>query len=102
MSLPSDTTNDQDKEIWLTYKVLRGHMEDVYDLCWSPNSMNLISGSVDNTAIMWDVHKGKSMCILSDHKSFVQGVAWDPQNQFIATLSTDRYTSISSEANYFL
>lgn len=66
-------------------------MEDVYDLSWSPNSLNLISGSVDNTAMVWDVLKGKSLSILSDHKGFVQGVAWDPLNQYLATLSTDRY-----------
>lgn len=86
-----DATNDQDKEIWLTMKILRGHMEDVYDLSWSPNSMFLISGSVDNTAMVWDINKGKSMHIYSDHKGFVQGVAWDPKNQYLATLSTDRY-----------
>lgn len=85
-----ENTNEQDKEVWITLKVLRGHMEDVYDLSWSPNSLFLVSGSVDNSAMIWDVHKGKSMAILSDHKGFVQGVAWDPKNQYIATLSTDR------------
>lgn len=85
-----DTTNEHDKEIWMTFKILRGHMEDVYDLSWSPDSLNLISASVDNTAMVWDVLKGKSQCILSDHKNFVQGVAWDPKNQFLITLSTDR------------
>lgn len=69
-------------------------MEDVYDLSWSPNSINLISGSVDNTAMVWDVQKGKSLSILTDHKSFVQGVAWDPKNQLLATLSTDRYMRV--------
>ncbi|XP_052859847.1 chromatin assembly factor 1 subunit B [Anopheles cruzii] len=86
-----DTTNEQDKEIWLTLKILRGHMEDVYDLSWSANSAFLISGSVDNTAIVWDVMRGKSQAILQDHKGFVQGVAWDPQDKYVATLSTDRY-----------
>lgn len=71
-------------------KTLRGHLEDVYDLCWSADSLALISGSVDNTAIVWDVKKGKHKAILSDHKGFVQGVAWDPKNKFLATLSTDR------------
>lgn len=85
-----DNTNDSDKEIWITLKILRGHREDVYDLNWSSNSLNLISGSVDNTAMIWDVAKGKSTAVLSDHKGFVQGVAWDPLNQFVATLSTDR------------
>ncbi|XP_041770590.1 chromatin assembly factor 1 subunit B [Anopheles merus] len=86
-----ENTNDQDKETWLTMKILRGHMEDVYDLSWSANSQFLISGSVDNSAIVWDVQRGKSQAILQDHKGFVQGVAWDPQNKYLATLSTDRY-----------
>ncbi|XP_067634310.1 chromatin assembly factor 1 subunit B [Eurosta solidaginis] len=89
-----DSTNEQDKEVWIVLKVLRGHMEDIYDLSWAPNSQFLVSGSVDNTAIIWDVQKGKSMGMLRDHKSFVQGVAWDPKNQYIASLSSDRYLRI--------
>ncbi|XP_030768428.1 chromatin assembly factor 1 subunit B, partial [Sitophilus oryzae] len=83
-----------DKEIWIVNKVLRGHKEDVYDLSWSIDESKLISGSVDNTAIIWDINKGKLDHILSDHKGFVQGVAWDPKNQIIATLSTDRVCRI--------
>lgn len=85
-----DATNEQDKEIWLTLKILRGHMEDVYDLSWAPDSLSLISGSVDNTAMIWSIETGKSKGILTDHKGFVQGVAWDPANKYFATLSTDR------------
>ena len=51
------------KENWSIVKVLRGHLEDIYDLCWSPDSNFMISGSVDNTAIVWDVQKGM-MCSL--------------------------------------
>lgn len=87
----TDSANDQDKETWLTYKILRGHLEDVYDLSWAPNSLQLISGSVDNTAMVWDIARGKSQAILREHNSFVQGVAWDPQNQLLATLSSDRH-----------
>ncbi|EDW71991.1 uncharacterized protein Dwil_GK10714 [Drosophila willistoni] len=90
----ADGHGSQDKEVWLTLKVLRGHREDIYDLSWSPNSLFLVTGSVDNTAMMWDVHKGKSLAILDDHKGYVQGVAWDPCNQYIATMSTDRHLRI--------
>lgn len=86
-----DDGSDADKEIWLTFKTLRGHMEDVYDLSWSQDSQFLISGSVDNTAIVWDVQKTKSCAMIKEHKGFVQGVAWDPLNKFLATLSTDRF-----------
>ncbi|KAK3917922.1 Chromatin assembly factor 1 subunit B [Frankliniella fusca] len=80
---------EANKESWIVLKILRGHLEDVYDLCWSPDSTSLISGSVDNTAIVWDIHKG-SRAILQDHKGFVQGVSWDPKNDLLATLSSDR------------
>lgn len=48
----------ENQENWTVLKILRGHMEDVYDICWSPDSCQLLSGSVDNTAILWDVSKG--------------------------------------------
>ena len=41
----------------------RGHIEDIYDLQWSPDGNNLISGSVDNSAIIWDVVKGMCMAL---------------------------------------
>uniref|UniRef100_A0A1Y1LVS8 CAF1B/HIR1 beta-propeller domain-containing protein n=1 Tax=Photinus pyralis TaxID=7054 RepID=A0A1Y1LVS8_PHOPY len=83
-----EETNDE--EVWLVTKILRGHKEDVYDLSWSPNEMKLISGSIDNTAILWDFSKGQTEYILSDHKGFVQGVTWDPKGDFIATICSDR------------
>ncbi|XP_067010569.2 chromatin assembly factor 1 subunit B [Anabrus simplex] len=82
--------SDANKEQWLTVRILRGHVEDVYDLSWSLDSSNLISGSMDNSAILWDVAKGRNIGILKDHGGFVQGVTWDPKNKYVATLSSDR------------
>ncbi|XP_015590249.1 chromatin assembly factor 1 subunit B [Cephus cinctus] len=87
---PLDSEENQNKEHWKSWKVLRGHLQDIYDISWSPDSTSLISGSVDNTAILWDIQKGKNIGIISEHKGFVQGVAWDPGNQYVCTLSTDR------------
>jgi len=39
---------------------------------------------------------GKSLTIFSEHKGFVQGVAWDPKNQFVATLCSDRSCRVFS------
>ncbi|KAB5576849.1 hypothetical protein PHYPO_G00203250 [Pangasianodon hypophthalmus] len=77
------------KESWNVVKTLRGHIEDVYDLSWTSDGNFLVSGSVDNTAIMWDIQKGQKICIFNDHKSYVQGVSWDPLGQYISTLSCD-------------
>ncbi len=48
------------KENWSVVKTLRGHLEDIYDLCWSCDSCRIITGSVDNSAIVWDVLKGET------------------------------------------
>ncbi|XP_064628393.1 chromatin assembly factor 1 subunit B-like isoform X2 [Lineus longissimus] len=90
---------DDNKETWNVTKTLRGHIEDIYDLCWSPSGKYMITGSVDNSAILWDVHKGKSMAILKEHGSFVQGVAWDPLGKYVATLSCDRCCRIFNIAS---
>ncbi|XP_042894256.1 chromatin assembly factor 1 subunit B-like isoform X2 [Penaeus japonicus] len=86
----AEDSEKENKEHWNVLKMLRGHLEDVYDLSWSKCSQFLISGSVDNSAILWDVGKGKNIALLNDHKGFVQGVAWDPQGQYVATLCSDR------------
>ncbi|XP_011865116.1 PREDICTED: chromatin assembly factor 1 subunit B [Vollenhovia emeryi] len=95
-SPPSGDT--ENKEQWTSWKVLRGHIEDIYDISWSPDSNSLISGSVDNTAILWDVQKGRKTALLTDHKGFVQGVSWDPRNQYVCTISTDRHCRLISIA----
>ncbi len=48
----------EDKEVWTALNILRGHGSDVYDLCWSSDSKHLISGSTDNTAIIWHIPSG--------------------------------------------
>ncbi|KAK4474741.1 hypothetical protein MN116_001866 [Schistosoma mekongi] len=40
-------------EIWIPCRSLRRHLEDIYDVCWSPDERALISGSVDHSIIIW-------------------------------------------------
>jgi chromatin assembly factor 1 subunit B len=76
----------------------------VYDLAWSPDGEYFIAGSTDNTATVWKASSGESLifqqrsnisgeCVfaLREHTHNVQGVAWDPLNEYIATQSSDRY-----------
>ena len=37
---------------------------------------------------------GQKISIFNEHKSYVQGVTWDPLGQYVATLSCDRYVSM--------
>lgn len=81
---------EEDAERWRAMAMLRGHREMIYDLAWSPDSQNLISGSVDNTAILWDVARASVLETIDDHQHFVQGVAWHPLGGIVATQSSDR------------
>jgi len=36
----------------------RGHLEDILDISWSKDSATLVSGSVDNSIIVWSVSTG--------------------------------------------
>lgn len=78
---------------WRRKTVLRGHTDDVMDLAWSTDGTALLSGSIDNKGMIWDISEKKIGTIvahLANHKHFVQGVAWDPHQQFVMTQSADR------------
>ncbi|KAK9134583.1 hypothetical protein Syun_013913 [Stephania yunnanensis] len=77
-------------QTWKVLKTLSFHRKDVLDLQWSTDGAFLISGSVDNSCIIWDMNKGSVHQILDGHSHYVQGVAWDPLGQYVASLSSDR------------
>ncbi|VDM31609.1 unnamed protein product [Hydatigera taeniaeformis] len=97
--LPGDNGDEsRSLENWLPLRSLRRHLEDVYDLCWSPDGTALISGSVDQSVILWHLDlsaevTSSGICksvVLRDHKHYVQGVAWDPLGVYVVSLSSDR------------
>ncbi|CAI0428117.1 unnamed protein product [Linum tenue] len=77
-------------EVWKVLKNLSFHRKDVLDMEWSVDSAFLISGSVDNSCIIWDINKGCVHQMLDAHLHYVQGVAWDPLGKYVASLSSDR------------
>jgi len=82
-----DTDN---KENWVVYKMIRFHLDDVYDLSWSPCSQFLLSGSVDNAAIITNVHKNSKVAHFAESRGYVQGVSWNSVHSLVSSLSSDR------------
>ena len=64
--------------------------QEIYDLAFSPDGKRVLTGSVDHTANVYDVATGQLIHTIAEHTNYVQGVAWDPFNQYIATQSSDR------------
>jgi len=80
----------ENQENWVVYKMIRFHLDDVYDLSWSPCGQFLLSGSVDNSAIISNVHKNTKVAHFSDSRGFVQGVSWNKKHNILSTLGSDR------------
>lgn len=82
--------SQEECEKWQVKKVLRGHTADVYDLEWSRDCSTIVSGSIDNSIMIWDVERSKVVQVIKSHDKFVQGVAIDPFSVFIVSIGCDK------------
>ena len=64
----SNEDNVANEENWVPVTTLRGHLQDVIGLSWSPCSQFIVSCATDSTAIVFDVKKGAKVKMLDDHK----------------------------------
>ena len=91
------------QENWTAMSTLRGHLQDVIGLSWSPCSQFLVSCSTDNTAIVFDVKKGKDKLVKTLYQKIVLTIKkWDKENQTqIHTLFLRNDDTFSRFYNYF-
>ncbi|ORZ29443.1 WD40-repeat-containing domain protein [Catenaria anguillulae PL171] len=102
-----DTDEDPSdyKEHWRATHVLQGHKHEVNDIAWSPCGKYLASVGTDQTLRIWQVPPPPTASSSSsagtsstaqvigsahDHSDVIQGVAWDPRGQLVATQAVDR------------
>ena len=61
------------------------------DASWAPDATALLTGSIENVCVVWDVtEKHRAQGRLTEHGHYVQGVAWDPAQQYVVSQSADR------------
>ncbi|KAJ6785017.1 hypothetical protein PWT90_06175 [Aphanocladium album] len=101
--VPSELTSSNfgsdgldDKESWRAKHMCRSSGAEIYDLAWSPDSAHFIIGSMDNIARIYNATTGTLVRQIAEHSHYVQGVTWDPLNEYIATQSSDRSVHIYS------
>ena len=78
---------------------LRGHVQEVTDLCWTSDGKKIISCSADKTVILWDFETDESKqyyekadinFVFRNHMSGVVGVAVDPFQQYVASMDSNK------------
>lgn len=79
-----------EKEHWRMIRMIRVSTQEIYDMAWSPNGEHLVVGGTDFVARVINPHDGTILKEYSDHAHYVQGVAWDPLDSYLATQSSDR------------
>ena len=90
-----ETEASELKESWYVYKRLRySSNSEIYDLCWSPDDKYIIVGCMDNCIRIFSIETEKCIINLKDHNHYVQGVSWDPMNQYVFSQSADRSVHI--------
>ncbi|CAH8286763.1 unnamed protein product, partial [Schistosoma turkestanicum] len=95
-----DDDNAINSEIWIPCRSLRRHLEDIYDVCWSPDERALISGSVDHSIIIWhlDLIPSPSSTLPAEDFSSVGEMASEnnnvsrPENAPMPSMNTNQAT----------
>ncbi|KAF2073342.1 hypothetical protein CYY_005360 [Polysphondylium violaceum] len=85
---PSIPPTDSMKETWSIVNILRV-TTDAYDLCWSSDGLYIGSASTDNSVSIWSPLTKICNQIITEHTHYVQGVSWDPLNNYLLTQSSD-------------
>ncbi len=71
--------------------LLRGHTDRVLSVTFSPDGSRIVSGSADNTLILWDAKSGKPIIgPMRGHKGWVRAVAFSPNGSRIVSGSYDK------------
>lgn len=87
-----NVTGDKDT----SRSIVSSTAHDIYDISWSPDSRYLTCGTVDNSTHIVEVKTRKLVANIKDHMNYVQGTAWDPNGELLATQSNDRTCRIYS------
>ncbi|MEO1995800.1 MAG: serine/threonine-protein kinase [Planctomycetaceae bacterium] len=82
------------RSIWLRSPqhllTLKGHTNDVLSVSFSPDGKRIVSGSKDDTVIVWNAETGQEMLTLNGHAGPVASVSFSPRGQRIVSGSWDR------------
>jgi WD40 repeat protein len=75
-------------------RVMQGYAASLFDIDWSPDGTQLVSGGLDTLITVWDVTGGTPTRVLRGHREVVFGVGWSPDGRFLASSAWDNVISL--------
>ena len=73
---------------------LKGHEGVVWSAAYSPDGARIVTGSLDQTAKVWDANTGQELITLKGHESGLMSAAYSPGGKRIATAGGDGIVQI--------
>ncbi|PWU16546.1 MAG: hypothetical protein C5B50_13195, partial [Verrucomicrobia bacterium] len=73
---------------------LQGHHGRIWSVAFSPNGQWIATGSLDQTAKLWDAATGRELATLASHSDKVWAVAFSPDSQRLVTGSGDTLAKV--------
>ncbi len=68
---------------------MQGHTNSVLSAAFSPDGHQIVTGSLDGTARVWDAEAGKTIAVLEGHTGPVWSVGFGPDGERVVTASAD-------------
>lgn len=87
-----DTSNTRE----VAKRVVHTHLEEIYDLAWSPCNAYIMVCSIDHKSEIVKVNGETESIPLHKHDNYVQGVAFDPRGDFVCTNGLDRVCRVQA------
>ena len=79
-----------EKKNFKLLRTLKGHKENVTTIEFTHDGLELISGSLDKTIILWEVNSGQNVKIYENHTGHITSIAYCPQFSLIVSASDDK------------
>lgn len=84
---------------YVLHTLLNAHEREILSMAYSTDSSQLVTGSADTKARVWDVNTGALAFTLSGHTASVTGVLVSPDNRVIVTRGDDETLRLWSREN---
>ena len=82
------------RQTQLALRTLRGHSASIWSVAISADGERIVTGSVDQTAKVWEAVSGRELLTLRGHSAQIWSVVFSPDGQRIVTGSGDQTAKV--------